>query len=532
MSSSHRRYAAYQPGRAVRWLLLGLFLLAFVWPLTNLFWSLGDVNVLRILKSRSVLKALTNSLWVSSCATVIAVTLGGLLAWGIVRTRMAGKRFFEAIFVIPMLIPSLSHGMGLILLFGANGIVTKTLDWDGSIYGFWGIVIGSVLYALPVAFLMIADLLKYESRAHYEAADVLGIPRSSQFIHLTLPYLAKPMIGVIFAIFTLVVTDYGVPLMIGGKFTTLPVLMYQETIGLLNFGKGAVIGSLLLVPAVLAFVLELGTRQSRAEGQTVRIGDRAHSQWFEGLMTALCSAVSLFILMPILAFVFLSVVSKYPIDLSVSLAHIGHALNLNAMTYLGYSLWISFLVAVVGVICATAAAYFSSRTSSKLGRLVHFIALVTLTVPGMVLGLSYVLAFNSTFIYGTLAILVLVNIMHFFATPYLMMCNSFGKLNEHLEAVGDTLGISRWRLFIDVLLPQTRATQVEMFVYFFVNSMVTISAVSFLATVANKPLSLMINQFEAQMMIECSAFVSVLILVVNLLVKWGAQYFKAKKGAF
>ena len=157
-----------------------------------------------------------------------------------------------------------------------------------------------------------------------------------------------------------------------------------------------------------------------------------------------------------------------------------------------------------------------SRTFSKLGRLVHFIALVTLTVPGMVLGLSYVLAFNSTFIYGTLAILVLVNIMHFFATPYLMMCNSFGKLNEHLEAVGDTLGISRWRLFIDVLLPQTRATQVEMFVYFFVNSMVTISAVSFLATVANKPLSLMINQFEAQMMIECSAFVSVLILVVKI----------------
>ena len=127
------------------------------------------------------------------------------------------------------------------------------------------------------------------------------------------------------------------------------------------------------------------------------------------------------------------------------------------------------------------------------------------------MGISYVLFFKGSFLYGTLAILILVNLMHFFASPYLMMYNTLGKLNGNLEAVGATLGIGRMRIIKDVLIPQSRGTLAEMFSYFFVNSMMTISAVSFLSNINTQPISLMINAFEAQMLLECAAFVLSLI---------------------
>jgi iron(III) transport system permease protein len=130
-----------------------------------------------------------------------------------------------------------------------------------------------------------------------------------------------------------------------------------------------------------------------------------------------------------------------------------------------------------------------------------------------------VLVFKGTWFYGTLAIIIVVDLMHFFASPYLMMYNSLGKMNQNLESVGFTLGISRLRMIKDVIIPQIKSTFLEVFSYFFVNSMMTISAVSFLFTYKTKPISLMIGQFEAQMNLECAAIVSLVILCVNLLMK-------------
>lgn len=127
-----------------------------------------------------------------------------------------------------------------------------------------------------------------------------------------------------------------------------------------------------------------------------------------------------------------------------------------------------------------------------------------------------------------MGILVLVNIIHFFASAYLLAYNSFGKINENLEDVGQMLGIGRIHMIMDIFLPQMKGTLCEMFSYFFVNSMITISAVSFLSTVKNMPLALMIPQYEAQMLLESSAFVSLLILGVNLLIKGGVYVIKKK----
>jgi iron(III) transport system permease protein len=317
----------------------------------------------------------------------------------------------------------------------------------------------------------------------------------------------------------MIITDYGVPLIVGGKYLTLPVMMYQDVIGMLEFGKGAVIGVILLVPVFITCILDMTNRDrgnAAFVGKPYRIRDgkiRRIVAWI------LCGLVILAVFLPIGSFAILGFMKKYPIDMSFSLKNIKQAVNMKALVYLKNSLLIAFVVSSIGTVFATLNAYMTARNKTKLSYVLHLMSITSLAIPGLVLGLSYVMFFKSSAIYGTFAILFLVNMMHFFSSPYLMAYNTFGKINENLEDVGSTMGIGKFKIIKDVILPLSLGTMAEMFSYFFVNCMMTISAVSFLSTVATKPLALMITTFEGQMQLECAAFVSVLILSVNVLMK-------------
>lgn len=242
-----------------------------------------------------------------------------------------------------------------------------------------------------------------------------------------------------------------------------------------------------------------------------------------------CGLVALMTLLPIVAFVLQAFAVDYPNDLTFTLDNVRKALNLKAGTYLTNSVLIAVCTSVIGVSIAFITAYLSARMKSGTSRFLHLSSMTSAAIPGVVLGLSYVLAFHSTPIYATMIILVMVNIIHFIASPYLMMYNSLSKINENLEGVAQTMGIGRVHMIKDVFIPQCKGTLMEMFSYFFVNCMMTISAVSFLATTANKPVALMINQFEAQMQLECAAVVSLMILCVNLLIKGTLHIIKMRK---
>ena len=502
-------------------LLIGIFLLVTViCPLAAMLINMAGTDISSVLNMPRFTESLLNSIAAAGTATVIAIMLAWGFALSVVRSRLRCRELFSVFVTLPMLIPSISHGMGLVLLLGTNGIITRLLKLSVTIYGFWGIVIGAVFYSFPVAFLMLRDILKYEDGSPYEAASVLGIPKLSQFFRVTFPYLRKPLISVVFAVFTLIFTDYGVPLIVGGRFITLPVLMYQEVIGLLNFNRGSVIGSFLLIPAVVAFIFDLLNKDRANQNYIVQEKTIAPGRLRDSAATVYVILVCIIIAMPVAVFAILTFIKSYPVDMSLTLDNITRTLNMGAGRYLANSLIIAVFVSIMGTAVSWITAYFTARTPGKSSRILHLISIMSLAIPGIVLGLSYVLFFKGSFIYGSLAMLVLVNTIHFMASPYLMAYNSLGKLNINLEDVGRTLGAGRFRIIRDVLIPQTRLTIFEMISYFFVNSMMTISAVSFLSTVRNQPVSLMINQFEAQLFLEGAAFISIMILGCNLLVKF------------
>lgn len=507
------------PGTSASKLLVGVFFLAAViFPLFNLLIKLKDADFKKIFGNPLVGSSVLHSVVVSLTATLISVTLAFILAYCMARTRAKLKPLFRVLLTLPMLVPSISHGMGLVILFGSNGRITRLLGLSQGIYGFWGIVVGSVMYSFPVAYLMIYDILQYENAAPYEAAAVLGIPKINRLTSITLPYLRKPLLNVVFATFTMIVTDYGVPIMVGGTYKTLPVLMYEEVIGRLNFDQGAVFGTMLLIPAVIAFIADIFCK-NRANSVVTKPFVIAKNTLRDIIATLIPAVVSAAVVYPIISFVQLTFANKYPLDMSFTMHNIEATVAKGALGYLGNSVLIAFTVSLLGTAVAFISAYLTARLPSKSTRLLHLLSITSLAVPGMVLGLSYVLAFKGSFIYGTFAILILVNSIHFFSSPYLMFYNSMGKLSGDLEAVGATLGIRRFRMICDVFIPTLRSTIMESFAYFFVNSMMTISAVAFLANAKTKPVALMINQFEAQVLLEAAAFVSLAILAVNLMMK-------------
>ncbi len=504
---------------ATKILLICFFICLVIVPLVRMLLNINADSLKAVIGSAGFGTLIANSLIATVISTLIVLVLAYMLAVCVERTNIRFKGILNIILVFPMLIPSISHGMGLVVMFGNNGLITNLFKLSGNIYGLTGIVVGSVMYAFPVAYLMISDVLKYQDCSPYAAAKVLGIPPWRQFTAITLPYLRKPLISVTLAVFTMIITDYGVPLMVGGKFKTLPVVLYQEVIGQLNFGKGSVYGLLLLVPAVIGFVFDVLNK------------DKGNSTYASGNFTikqnklrdaaayVFCALVTVFALLPTAVFSILAFAKKYPTDLSFTLDNIQDAMRLKAGGYLVNSVMIAVSVAIIGVVISFITAYLTARLQTKVSKVLHLFSITSAAIPGVVLGLSYVLVFKGSFVYGTIAILIMVNIIHFISSPYLMMYNSLSKLNENLESVGHTLGVSRFRMIRDVIIPQTKFTLMEMLSYFFVNSMMTISAVSFLATTSNKPVALMINQFEAQMQIEAAAVVSLAILLVNLVIK-------------
>ena len=512
----------------LKYLLAAFLLLVVVYPTVYLFSTIRGEHLRQIFQSPQFMPMLTNSLVTTLLATGISVVLSFALAYALNRSNVWYKPVFVVLFTIPMLIPSISHGMGLVLLFGDNGLLTNWLGLNIGLYGYKGIVMGSVLYSFPVAFLMFNDSLQYEDYTVYEAANVLGIPKWRQFVTITLPSMRRTIVSAVLAVFTMVFTDYGVPLMTGGTAMTLPVYMYREVIGMMNFSGGAVIGVVLLLPAVAAFLMDLRNSGITSASSTVTkvffVEDNLRRDIF---VYVLFGVMLLILCLPIVAFICLSFVAQYPIDMSFSLQSVRKLLGSGLGMYFVNSMACALLTALTGTAISYFAAFVSARSGKSLSnKAVHFMSMLPLAIPGVVLGLSFVLSLQWLPVYGTVFILVMANIVHFFSSPYLLAYNALSKFNTNLEDVAHSLGISRLRMLLRVYIPSTMSTIVEMYSYYFVNAMITISAVSFLVNFRTMPLSLLIPQLESQSFIEGTALVSLLILMINLGEKGVAFFLK------
>ncbi len=526
-----------QKSNLIRLLLILLLGVLIILPLGMMLGNIRGDDLSFVFNDPAFWESLGNSFLYSGLSALISTCLALTVSYFLHRADFKHKRGLVFALTLPMLIPTLSIGLGVRSMFGTNGFLDKLFGINFNGLGMFGLVFASVISSFPVVFTIVYDAMAYEDRRVYDSAEVLGIKKRWSFIHVTLPFIWKSLISAFFAGFTWVFSDYGIPMEVAGRTKTLPMYLYEQVLTQFNYGRGAVIGVALLIPAVAAFIVNLLTKEGATqESAEALIQPNKGFKVASGLVAGI---TFVFLFLPQLCFISLAFIEAFPSDMGFTLRHFADGFTSNAGLgigkYLGNSFLIALLTALFGVVAAYLCAYFSVRLKGKLGVIVRFLALLTLAIPGLVFGLGYVFAFKGTsgWFYRTFAILVAVNVVHFFSTPYLMACNALEKMNKDYETVGDTIGVSKARVFFHVLLPNSKSTLVEMFSFFFVNAMITISAVAFLCTYSNQPLSIMISTFDKQGSYEMQAVVSVIILVANVLTKVLlsalSAYFKKKE---
>jgi iron(III) transport system permease protein len=467
--------------------LFAILRLSFVTPE-----GLGLANYARELASPKFSRIVANSFAVAIAATVITVLLAYGFAWAIKRTAMPFKRTCGAIALLPLYAPSLVQALGILFLFGRNGIVNRTFDLRIDIYGFWGIVVSDVFYSFPHAFLILSAALAVGDARLYESARMLGAGPARLFRTITLPSTRYGIISAIFVVFTIVITDFGNPMVIGGDYGVLATEIYNQVSGQGRMELGAVIGVVLLVPAAVAVIVEkLVLREQHAA-----VSERSHplsivrGPWRDRVAFAGAAVVCAAIASVVAVVVVASFVTLWPYNMSMSLRHYRFEVQ-NGIAPLWTSIVVSLIAAALGVVVAVLAACVARWLKPALSQALSFLAVLPAAVPGMVLGLGYILAFNDPdhplgFLYGTLAILAICNVYHYHAQGYLIATTSVGQVSRVFDETSTSLGASRMRTLRDVILPLIAPSLAAIGVFFFVRSMVTLSAVIFIVTPATQ----------------------------------------------
>ncbi|NVO56640.1 putative 2-aminoethylphosphonate ABC transporter permease subunit [Rhodobacteraceae bacterium B1Z28] len=451
--------------------------------------SRGLENFVNYFSTPALFNSIKNSLWISVISTIVTVTLAFWFAYALNRSCMRFKGVFRLIAMAPILVPSLLPGIALVYLFGNQGMI-KELLFGASIYGPIGIVIGSVFFTFPHAFLIISTALAISDARLYEAAVSLRSTPWRTFWTVTVPGARYGLISAAFVVFNLVITDFGLPKVIGGQFNVLAVDIYKQVIGQQNFEMGAVVSVVLVIPAILAFAIDRMVQSKQVALLSARsvpyqpTPNRKADRFF----LVYCCLIGLFIVGLLAVCQFAALIKFWPYDLSLSLKNY----DFNKMDGGGWgsyinSIKLALLTAVIGTSVVFFGAYLVEKSNGfRTGRSIfQMFAMLPMAIPGMVLGLSYIFFFNSPSnplngIYGTMAILVICTVTHFYTVSHLTAVTALKQMDREFESVSSSLKQPTMKLFARVTVPVCLPAVLDISIYLFVNAMTTVSAVVFL----------------------------------------------------
>ena len=279
---------------------------------------IGITNYATYFGTPALFHSISNSLFVASLTTLITVVLAFAFAYALTHSHMRLKGWFKAIAMFPILVPSLLPGIALVYLFGNQGML-KALLFGHSIYGPIGIVIAEVFFTLPHAVIIIVTALSIADARLYEAATSLRASRLRVFFTVTVPGCRYGLVSAAFVVFTLAITDFGAPKVIGGDYNVLATDIYKQVIGQQNFRMGAVVSVILLIPAALAFAVDRIVQRRQVALLSARAvpfvpNPRPRFDWS---MFAYCTFVSAFLVGMLATCQYAALVKFYPYDLSL-----------------------------------------------------------------------------------------------------------------------------------------------------------------------------------------------------------------------
>jgi iron(III) transport system permease protein len=532
----HRRGAE----DVIRYTLLALFaavLYLFVlYPLLQVIWRsllandgsfVGWANYRRYFGTPAIAQSIVNSLFVSVVSMTVTVTLAFVYAYGLTRSRMPGRGLLRLVAMLPLFAPSLVQALAFIYVFGNNGIVTRITGFNVGIYGAKGIVLAEVFYCFPHAVLILVAALSATDARLYDAARTLGAGPLRTFLTVTLPGVKFGLVSACFVVFTLVITDFGAPKAIGGKFSVMATEIYNQVSGQQNFTMGATVSVVLLIPAVLAFLVDRVVQRRRyalvtSASQPLAPARRPAADW--GCF-AYCALVAGAIAGMYLAIVVYSLVTRWPYNFTPTLRHYRFD-TVGGYAPLWNSVYVAAWTAAVGTVLTFVGAYLVEKCRTVASGPLYLLSVLPVSIPGMVLGLAYIFTFNAAgsvlnALYGTLAILIVSNVIHYFTVGFLTATTALRQMDAEFENVSASLGVPFYRTFWRVTVPMALPSIVAISMYFFLNAMVTLSAVVFLVAPGTELAAVAVLLMDDAGDAAQAAAMSVCIVGIGLAVRLG-----------
>lgn len=488
--------------------------------------GLGLSNYASLLSQKNFWTALGNSFTVSGISAAIATIIAFFCAYGLhfSRIRPSVKKVIQIIVLLPLFLPSITYGFAVIYSFGRLGLVSQLLAPPPfSIYGFWGLLIADVIYTLPPAFLILYNAFFYVDRNFITVSKLMGDSPTQTFYMTAVRPVVGSLLSAFILSFFLSFTDFGIPVSIAGEYEVIATQLYTTMMGAIpNFGEGAVIAMAMLVPSVASVVMLRWVDRfnfrynkiSKAEVSVNPLRDALYLVYYGLISLAL---LSVFVVMFVVPFV-----KQWPYQPYFTLDVITRIIGDSSIWQVyEHSIGVALVSAAVGTIFCYAAALVKARSQlpTWCQTTMDSFAMITNTVPGMVLGIGFLFAMSGTPLANTFTILVLANLVHFFTTPYMMATSALSKMNAGWETTGALMGDTWIKTVSRVIVPNSLPTLLQMFQYFFVSAMVTISAVVFLTGARTMLLTTKIKELQYFEKFEEIFVLSLLVFLTNVAAK-------------
>ncbi|GIP35100.1 iron ABC transporter permease [Paenibacillus sp. J2TS4] len=492
---------------------------------TSFFNSSGQFHLggyQRVFLGGQLFEALRNSLLLAVIVSTLSTIIAYLFAYTFAYVKVPFKRLFNGIAILPVISPPFVIALSAILLFGKQGFITKHLLGleNANIYGLNGLVLVQTLTFFPVAFLVLAGLLRSISPSLEEASSNMGASKWKTFLKVTFPLTVPGIANAFLLVFVQSLADFGNPMTIGGNYTTVAREIYLQAVGSYDMQAGAALAMLLLTITFIVYALQkfwVGKKSYvTVTGKPVHGRKLIDSGIVKTVLFTLCfilsvTVIAFYILVPIGSFIKL-----WGINNSFTLDHYNYVFSIGQKA-MRDTLMLSVVATPIAGMLGMIIAFLIVRKQFWGKKTLEMVSMLSLAVPGTVIGISYILAFNKAplALTGTAVIIIAAFVIRAIPVGIRSGIASLQQIDPSIEEAATNLGASQYKTFTSVVLPLIKPAFFSGLVYGFVKSMTAMSAIIFLISAKyNLITASILSQVETGRIGVASAYCTILILVM------------------
>lgn len=442
------------------------------------------------LSSGYVWEAFGNSVLMGLLTAAIGSVVGFVFAFTITRTDIPFKKLLHLIAIIPVVSPPFIGALSIIMLFGNSGVITYSLLGlkNFPIYGFRGLLFAQVITFFPVAYITVRGVIESISPTLEDAAFDLGGSRWKVFWKVTLPLTVPGIASAMLVLFIETLADFGNPLVLAGsRFPILSVQAYLQIVGMYDLPKGSALALFLLVPSITAYIVQkywVSRKQYvTVTGKPTRSSTKLVSPAMQWALFAVCVFLAVLILLIYLTIVWGAFARVWGKDNTPTLDHFRYVFSVGFKAVVD-TLTIAGISTPVAGILGMVIAFLVIRKRFPGRRFMEFTSMLSFAVPGTVIGIGYILAFNRPplVLTGTLLILLLNFVFRYIPVGIQSGVAILRQVDPSIEEAAVDLGADSRRTFFRITLPLMVPAFFSGLIYSFVRAMTAVSAAVFLVS--------------------------------------------------